>query len=399
MDGNIYNEIEALRPLLQQWRRELHQIPECGLHLPMTREFVTGHLDDMGIAYETFEGHSGVVAVIGAGTGKTIAIRADMDALPIQEENEVPYMSKNEGKMHACGHDAHTAILLGTARILKKYENEINGRIKLIFQPAEELPPGGAIVMRDEGVLDNPKVDAILGIHMNRLVDGAQNGNFVLKTGSFMGADDVIKLKIIGKGGHASEPDRCVDPIVVACNCVVGLQQIVSRSVNPNHAAVISITDFHAGTGTDNVIPEEVRILGTIRNSNEETRENIRRRFNEVIDGITKAMGASYELELIPDYPVLSNDEKITDMVRHSIKELYGEQEIVEEPACSMGGDDFAFFTQVVPGCYFTLMADKPAQDGVVYPAHHPKFDIDDTVLDRGVAVFVRTALALLEQE
>lgn len=398
MDFNIVKEAEEIRSCLQQWRRELHKIPECGLMLPKTRDFVTSHLDEMGVAYETFESHSGVVAVLGQAKGGTIALRADMDALLIQEENPVPYASCHEGKMHACGHDAHTAILLGVAVILKKYEEQIPGRVKLIFQPAEEMPPGGAIVMREEGVLKNPDVDAILGIHMNRLEPGSKNGDFILKPGSFMAADDVIKLKIKGKGGHASEPDYCIDPILTACQCVVALQQIVSRNVNPNHAAVVSITDFHAGTGTDNVIPETVSIMGTIRNSNEETRELVRRQFKQIVEGITLAAGAEYELELIPDYPVLYNDEKLTDMVKNSIAELYGADAIIEKRECSMGGDDFAFFSQKVPGCYFTLEADKAAADGVVYPAHHPKFDIDDSHLERGVTVFVKTALSFLEE-
>lgn len=398
MEIMIEKEAEEMREVLQKWRRQLHEIPECGLDLPKTAEFVTFHLEQMGVAYQTFPEHSGIVAVLGKEGGKCIALRADMDALLIQEDNPVSYASKHKGCMHACGHDAHTAMLLGAAAILKKHEEEIPGRIKLIFQPAEEMPPGGAVVMCEDGVLENPKVDAVLGLHMNRMVDGAKNGDFVLKDGSFMAADDVIKLKIYGKGGHASEPQNCVDAILTACNCVAALQQIVSRSVNPNQAAVISITDFHAGTGTDNVMPEEVSIMGTIRNSDENTRQLVRKRFQEVIEGITKAMGAEYELELIPDYPVLSNDEKMTELVREAIRSLYGAGNIIEQSVCSMGGDDFAFFSREVPGCYFTLVADKPASDGKVYPAHHPRFDIDDSVLDRGTAVFVKSALAFLEE-
>lgn len=383
---------------MQIWRRQLHEIPEVGLYLPRTAEFVKDKLMSMGIHYQTYPGHSGITAVLGNRQGKCIALRADMDALYIREENEVPYASKHNGCMHACGHDAHTAILLGTAAILKKYEAEIPGKIKLIFQPAEEMPPGGALLMCRDGVLENPHVDAVLGLHMTRLIPGAPNGKFVLKTGSFMGADDVIKLTVRGKGGHASEPDSCIDTILAACSCVVSLQQIVSRNVNPNQAAVLTITDFHAGTGTDNVIPEEAKITGTVRSSDEGTRKKVLHRIQEVIKGTAEAAGAEYDLELVADYPVLMNDKKITDMVRDSIRELYGGGEIVEENCCSMGGDDFAFFSREVPGCYFTLVADKAASDGIVYQAHHPKFDIDDTVLDRGAAVFIKAALAFLKE-
>lgn len=384
---------------MQIWRRQLHEIPEVGLYLPRTAEFVKEKLGNMGIPFQTYPGHSGITAVLGNGQGKCIALRADMDALYIQEENEVPYASKNDGCMHACGHDAHTAILLGVADVLKKYETEIPGKIKLIFQPAEEMPPGGALPMCRDGVLEDPHVDAVLGLHMTRLIPGAANGNFVLKTGSFMGADDVIKLTVRGKGGHASEPDKCIDTILAACSCVTALQQIVSRNVDPNQAAVITITDFHAGTGTDNVIPEEAKIMGTVRSSDEGTRKEVLRRIRDVIKGTVEAAGAEYELELTADYPVLVNDKKITDMVRNSIRELYGSGEIVEESCCSMGGDDFAFFSREVPGCYFTLVADKAASDGIVYQEHHPRFDIDDTVLDRGAAVFLKTAFAFLEEE
>lgn len=399
MEESIMKEIEKMNPILQNWRRELHKIAECGLFLPETRDFVIKNLQKLGINYQTFKNHSGVVAILGNGNGKTIGLRADMDALLIEEETHVEYTSIHKGCMHACGHDAHTSILLGVASILKKYESDIQGYVKLIFQPAEETPPGGAKLMIEDGVLENPKVDAILGIHMNRLVEGTKKGDFVIKAGSIMGADDVIKLKIIGKGGHASEPQNIIDPILVAANCIVSLQQIISRNINPNDASVISITDFHAGTGTDNVIPEQVNIIGTIRNSDEKTRQTVLKRFKEVIGGITKAMGAEYELELIPDYPVLSNEGQLTEMVKDSVKELYGTDSIVEQSFCSMGGDDFAFFSQRVPGCYFTLVADKAAEDGIIYPAHHSKFDIEDNLLDKGVAVFIKTLFKYLNNK
>ncbi len=399
MTKGILKETEALRETLQTWRRQLHEIPEVGLKLPQTAEFVKEKLEGMGISYQTYPEHSGITAVLGKGEKKCIALRADMDGLYIQEENQVPYASKNKGCMHACGHDAHTAILLGAASVLKRHEDKIPGKIKLIFQPAEEMPPGGALPMCQDGVLENPHVDAILGIHMTRMIPGASNGSFVLKTGSFMGADDVIKLTIRGKGGHASEPNSCIDTILAACNCVTALQQIVSRNVDPNQAAVITITDFHAGSGTDNVIPEEAKLIGTVRSSDEKTRQEVLGRIRKVIQGTAEAAGAKYELELIADYPVLVNDKKMTDMVRKSIKELYGNGQIVEESKCSMGGDDFAFFSREVPGCYFTLVADKAASDGIVYQAHHPRFDIDDTVLDRGAAVLIDTALEFLKEE
>lgn len=386
----------AMQETLIDWRRELHKIPECGLDLPKTAEFVKQRLSEMGIEYTTYSNHSGITAVIGS-SGKVIGIRADMDALYIDEQNSLEYKSRHDGCMHACGHDAHTAMLLGAAKIFKEHEAELKGRVKLIFQPAEEIPPGGAKVMVEDGVLKNPDVDAVISIHMTRMTKGAHNGQFVYKYGGFMAADDVIKLKITGNGGHASEPENCDDTILAACYCVTALQQVVSRCVSPNKSAVVSITDFHGGTGTDNVLPGEVNIIGTIRNTDRKTRETVLKRVRTVVENTAAAMGVSCDLQLIPDYPVLHNDKEITKLVENSIIQLYGEKEVLVLDESSMGGDDFAFFSNEVPGCYFTLEANNPSDDGNLYPAHHPRFDIDDSVLYKGTAAFIQTAVNFFE--
>lgn len=394
---DIKKEAEALSPSIISWRRELHQIPECGYQLPETAAYVRAQLDAMGIPYETYPDHSGITAVIGKKEGKVIAIRADMDALPIQEATELPYASARPGKMHACGHDCHTAIALGTAKLLKKHEEELPGKVKLIFQPAEEVPPGGATLMKQQGVLENPHVDAVLGIH----VIGKDNpalGSFLIRSGGYMAGDDVIHLTIYGKGGHAAYPHECIDPIVVSSALIMNLQTLISRNTNSTKSSVISITDIRGETGTDNILPHEVKMIGTIRNDDKKTREMILQRFREIVDGTAKAYGAAYDLELIPDYPVLENDPSLTQIAIKSMEKLYGKDSVIYENFCYMGGDDFAFLLEDIPGCYFILDTSQPAKDNKIYPLHNPQFLADDSVLHKGTAAFVQIVFDYLSE-
>lgn len=372
------------------WRRELHKIPEIGLVLPQTAAFVKARLDEMDIAYTTFERHSGIVALIGKKPGKTIALRADMDGLRINEESAFEYRSQN-GNMHACGHDAHTAILLGTAKLLKKHENDLNGQVKLLFQPAEE-GPGGALPMIEDGVLENPKVDAILALHMDRKIHAqpCKSGDIFVKYGNSSAADDQVDITIIGKSGHASEPHRCIDPITTASLVVTAIQHIISREINPFSPCVISFGTMTGGHGAENIIPNTVELHGTIRNQDLATRDFVFQRIEEVVKYISKAMRADYKVTFLNGYPPTTNAKDMVVSFLASARKLLPPEDIHISEEESMGGEDAGFFYQKVPGCFFRLYSPAPFTDGAVYPAHSSRFVLDDSVLYRGTALFLQ---------
>lgn len=386
---NIQNDIMT-------WRRALHQIPETGLHLPKTAAYIKAQLDEFGVQYKTFDGHSGILAWIGdPADGKTIGLRADMDALEIKEETGVPYTSGNS-KMHACGHDAHAATLLGAAKLLKNYEANLKGCVKLIFQPAEE-GPGGAEPMIRDGVLDNPKVEAIYAMHVFNIEEAKTTGSIGLRYGGMFASDDQIYLKIKGKGGHGSAPHETVDPITIAAHVILALQNIISREVNPSSPAVITIASLNAGRGTTNIISDSAEMLGTIRTLSFETRDFVLKRIEEIVDAVTKGFRADYELKFFDSFPPVINDEAVTTRFLESAKKILPEDEIVLMKESLMGGEDAAFFFEKVPGTYFLLNTSMP-QDGQLYPIHNSKFMLDDSVLYRGAALFVQAALDALEE-
>jgi len=316
----VLDEAKKISGEIIAWRRELHKIPESGLILPQTAAFVKACLDEMGISYTTFERHSGIVALIGNKPGKTIALRADMDGLRINEESDLEYRSQNSN-MHACGHDAHTAMLLGTAKILKQHEHELNGQVKLLFQPAEE-GPGGALPMIEDGVLDNPKVDAILALHVDRkqYAFPCKNGDVIVKYGNSSAADDQVDITIIGKSGHGSQPDLCVDPIVISTLVVTAIQYIVSREISPFSPCVISFGTMIGGNGAENIIPNTVVLHGTIRNQDLVTRDFVFKRIEEVVKYITKAMRADYTVTFLNGYPPTKNDQAMVDRFLESAR-------------------------------------------------------------------------------
>lgn len=384
---NPLNDAKLIADEITSFRRELHKIPEIGLNLPKTRDFVTTKLDEWGVKYQTFENHSAVVAVIGNCTDKVLAIRADMDALPIKEEIESDYMSTNEN-MHACGHDAHAAILLGVAKILKANEDQLKGTVKLFFQPGEE-GPGGAAPMIADGCMENPKVDAILALHVGPCIPGVENGGIMVKYGDVTAADDQFDLTVIGKGGHGAAPHMCVDPITVSTQIINTLQTIVSREVSPNTPAVITVATMQAGRGAENIISDTCYMRGTIRNANMEMREYVLKRVEEVIKGICMAMRADYEFKLDYGYQPVVNDTAMTDLLIDAAKTVVGDNIIVYNEQ-TMGGEDAGFFYQLVPGCFFNLNCGAPAPDGNYYPGHNSKFAIDDTLLYKGAAIFLQ---------
>jgi amidohydrolase len=382
--ASIRLAIRTLLPQLVTWRRQLHQHPELGFREHLTAQFITEKLNDWGIDYQTGIAQTGTVAIIrGERPGKTLAIRADMDALPIQEANEVDYRSRHDGVMHACGHDGHTAIALGTAYYLSQHR-DFAGTVKLIFQPAEE-GPGGAKPMIAAGVLKNPDVDALIGLHLwNQLPLGTMG----VRTGALMAAVELFRCTILGKGGHGAIPQQTIDSIVMGAQVVNALQTIVARNIDPIESAVVTVGEFHAGTAK-NIIADTARLCGTVRYFNPKYAGYFGQRIEQLIAGVCQSHGASYELVYEKLYPPVINDGAIAALVR-SVAELVVESPLGVVPNCqTMGGEDVSFFLQEVPGCYFFL-GSANATKGLDYPHHHPRFDFDETALGLGVEMFVR---------
>ncbi|MEE3716350.1 M20 family metallopeptidase [Tumidithrix elongata RA019] len=383
----IRPEILALQSSLVQWRRELHRWPELGFKEKRTAEFVANKLTAWGIPHQTGIAQTGIVATIaggGKGKGKVLAIRADMDALPIQEENIVSYRSQIDGMMHACGHDGHTAIALGTAHHLWQHRHSFAGTVKIIFQPAEE-GPGGAKPMIEAGILENPKVDAAIGLH---LWNNLPLGTVGVRAGALMAAVEFFHLHILGRGGHGAMPHQTVDSILVAAQIVNAMQTIVARNVNPLDAAVVTIGELHAGSAI-NIIADKARISGTVRYFNPALADLIPKRVEQIIAGVCQSHGASYEFDYQKLYPPVINDHAIAELVR-SVAESVVETPAGIVPECqTMGGEDMSFFLQAVPGCYFFLGSANPEKD-LAYPHHHPRFNFDETALSTGVEIFTR---------
>ncbi len=383
---SIRSSILELQHELVQWRRSIHQKPELGFQEKITADFIANKLRQWQIPHQTQIAQTGIVATIEGtnNSNKVLAIRADMDALPIQEANEVPYRSLHDGKMHACGHDGHVAIALGTAYYLSQHPEAISGKVKIIFQPAEE-GPGGAKPMIEAGVLKNPDVDAIIGLH---IWNNLPLGTVGVRKGALMAAVECFRCTISGRGGHGAMPHQTVDSIVVASQVVNALQTIVSRNVNPIDSAVVTVGTFHGGTAL-NVIADSTTISGTVRYFNPELESFIQERVEAIIAGICQSYGATYDLDYWQLYPPTINHPEIADLVKEVATEVV-ETELGVVPECqTMGGEDMSFFLQEVPGCYFFLGSANPDKD-LAYPHHHPRFDFDETVLSMGVEIFVR---------
>ncbi len=383
----IRADILALQASLVQWRRDFHRFPELGFKEKRTASVIAEKLVAWGIPHQTAIATTGIVATIAGikeGDHKVLAIRADMDALPIQEENIVSYKSQIDGLMHACGHDGHTAIALGTAKYLWENRDRFSGTVKIIFQPAEE-GPGGAKPMIEAGVLENPQVDALIGLH---LWNNLPLGTVGVRAGALMAATEFFHCKIIGRGGHGALPQQTIDSILVAAQVVNTIHTIVSRNVSPIESAVISIGEFHAGSAT-NIIADSARISGTVRFFNPEVGLKLAFRIEEAIAGVCAAHGATYELKYTKLYPPVINNYAIAELVR-SVVETVIETPAGIVPECqTMGGEDVSFFLEAVPGCYFFLGSANPDK-GLAYPHHHPRFNFDETALATGVEIFSR---------
>jgi hippurate hydrolase len=363
-------------------RHHLHAHPELSYKEFETSKFIQRTLDSLGISYKIMAG-TGVVALIEGKdpTSRIIALRADIDALPILEENKVPYRSVNEGVMHACGHDVHTSCLLGAARILKETTNEWTGTVKLIFQPGEERNPGGASILIKEGVLEDPKPSLIVGMHVNPQLE---TGKLSFRGGKVMASADEIYITIKGKGGHAAAPHQTTDVILVASHLVVALQQVVSRNSNPFSPSVLSICSFNGGY-TTNVIPNEVKLMGTFRAMDETWRMKAHGLIRQIVESVSQGMGAEIDLHIDIGYPCVYNDEKLHPIAMAKAAEFMG-QELVEETELRMGAEDFGYYSQKIPGCFFRLGTGN-VQNGITSGVHTPTFDIDENAIEKGMSM------------
>ncbi len=366
-------------------RRHLHRHPELSYEEHATARYVAKRLGALGLEVRAGVGGTGVVGLLrGERPGKTVMLRADMDALPIQEENDVPYRSETPGVMHACGHDGHTAMLLGAARLLRERRDRLAGTIKFVFQPAEESPPGGALAMIEQGVLEDPPVDAAFGLHLSSRLPV---GMVMVQPGPVNAAADTFRLEIRGKGGHAAHPHLSVDTVLVAAQVVVALHTIVGRDVDPQRAAVLTVGMLHAGRAP-NIIPETALLKGTIRSFNPEVRDLLARRLEEVSRHVAQAMRAECTCRMELRCPPVVNDPAMAELVAAAAQVVAGADRVVTRDP-SMAYDDVARFLERVPGCYFVVGA-RNEERGIVWPHHHPRFDVDEAALPIGVAVFVR---------
>jgi amidohydrolase len=377
-----------------QWRRELHSIPEIGFDLEQTSAYVRNRLEDFGISYTYGVAKTGIIAQIdGAQEGKTIALRADMDALPITEANITEYASTN-GNMHACGHDAHTAMLLAAAKLLQARRMQFSGHVKFLFQPAEETMTGGAPVMIEEGCLENPKVDAVLGLHVGNIAEGLEGGKIGVKSNAMMAASDVIELTVRGSGCHGSAPHTGVDTITVAAKVVEALHTMISREISAFDSVVLSFGSISGGR-VFNVIPDTVVLKGLVRSFSPKVREYVKQRFEEVVASVTQSMRAGYELVYNQSYPALHNDSEIFSQFLTSVQKVLPAHEIVELHNPIMGAEDMAYYLEQVPGLFFFLGTNNP-EKGIVYPNHNPRFEVDEQQLWKGPAAMVQAVLDML---
>ena len=361
-------------------RHHLHQNPELSFEEKKTSAFVAAELRAIGLTPREGVAGTGVVALVKGENpdSRVIALRADMDALPILEQNEVPYRSQNPGVMHACGHDVHTSSLLTTARILHGISHELEGTIKLIFQPGEEKAPGGASMMIREGVLQQPKVDRIIGQHVAPNIPAGKIG---FREGMYMASTDEIYMRVHGKGGHGAAPHMTVDPVVIASNIIVSLQQIISRNRNPSYPSVLTFGKMIA-EGATNIIPGEVYIEGTFRCMNEEWRAEGLEKMRKMAEGIADAMGARCEFWIVKGYPFLQNHPELTRRIRRHATEYVGPENIVDLDLW-LAGEDFAFYSQITDASFYRLGTRNEAR-GIVSGVHTPTFDIDEAALEVG---------------
>ncbi|TYR81449.1 amidohydrolase [Priestia megaterium] len=382
--------IKEVQDQVKEWRRYFHRNPELSFKEENTSQFVFDQLMSFGELNVTRPTKTSVVAsLVGKNPGKILGLRADMDALPIHEETNLEFASASPGVMHACGHDGHTAMLLGAAKVLSQMKDEIKGEIRFIFQHAEELPPGGAQELVEKGVVDD--LDYIIGLH---LMSPLPKGKIGIVYGPLTSNSDTFDLKIIGKGGHSSQPENSIDPVLISAQVINNLQQIVSRNLDPSEKLVISTTTLQAGTAK-NVIPESVQIGGSVRSFCPKVREQAVSLIERIAKGVTEAHGGSYEFQYHYGYDSVVNDLELTKRVEESIVQEFGSECVVYGEGV-MGGEDFSAYLKRVPGCFIPVGAGNE-EKMIVYPHHHPRFDIDEEALQDGVRILVSLQKKILE--
>ena len=384
----------AYSPHTVSIRRHLHSHPELSYQEFQTVKFVAEQLHSCGITTESVA-NTGLIAEIKGkhSDKKMIALRADMDALPIIEQNNVIYKSKNPGVMHACGHDVHTSSLLTTARILNEVKDEFEGTVRLLFQPGEEKNPGGASYMIRDGALENPRPSAILGQHVFPLLAAGKIG---FREGMYMASADEIYLKVIGKGGHGAAPDLAIDPIVIASHIIIALQQIISRNANPRQPTVLTFGNI-VGLGATNIIPNEVNIAGTFRAMNEVWRESALVKIKKMAESIAEGMGGRCEVDISKGYPYLENNPELTRRIRKAAEQYIGAENVVDIDI-TLGAEDFAYYSQIVPAAFYRL-GTRNDDKGITSYVHTPTFDIDEDALSIGPGLMAWMAIQELAIE
>jgi amidohydrolase len=386
-------EVAQLAEAVTDLRRILHQWPELGFQERRTSALVAEHLQALGLEVRTGVAQTGVLGILhGDGEGKTVLLRADMDGLPIEEASGAPYASQNPGIMHACGHDGHTAILLTVARVLAQRREHFCGTIKFVFQPAEELPPGGAKAMIEEGVLEAPRVDAAFGLH---LWNGLPVGKIGVDQGAIMASVDRFDIVIKGIGSHGAYPHTGVDPIVVGSHIVAAFQTVASREVPPLAPVVVTVGKFHGGTAF-NIIPSEVQLSGTVRTMDANVRQEMPARLERIVRGVTSAMRADYTFQYVHGYPVTVNDVQTTQFAWQVAAPIVGDANIVSA-GMTMGAEDMSYFLEAVPGCYLRLGSGNP-DSGLIHPHHSALFNFDEAALPIGVELLAQLTLAYLRR-
>ncbi len=384
----VYNRIAELHDEMQAWRRDIHKHPELGFEEIRTAEIVAGKLREWGIEVHEGIGKTGLVGVLkGQGnSNRTIGIRADMDALPMQEMTGLEYQSVHDGKMHACGHDGHTTILLGAAKYLSETRN-FDGTVNFIFQPAEEGGGGGDAMVKD-GLFERFPCDGVYGLHN---MPDKPKGTFHIKTGTLMASADVARVTITAKGGHAAHPQRANDPIKIGVQLYTALQTIVSRNISPVDNVVISITEFHAGAAM-NIIPHDAKLTASIRTATPEMRDYVEQRFKEICAGIAATFNADIEVDYHRNYPCTINHEAETEIVSRAADAIVGEQNVNRKAPVRMGSEDFSFMLEACPGAYIHLGS---GDEDHTFTVHHPEYDFNDDILGIGASLWAR----LVEQE
>ncbi|MFW5787256.1 MAG: M20 metallopeptidase family protein [Halanaerobiales bacterium] len=392
--NKLKNLIKRYEDEVIEIRRDLHKHPEVGFDLERTSKIIAKKLKDLDFEVKTNIAKTGVVALLkGDKEGPTIALRADMDALPVKEQTGLSFASVEEGKMHACGHDGHTAILLGVAKVLAEIKGELSGNVKFIFQPAEE-GPGGAKPMIEEGVMSDPEVEAILGLHIWLELDAGKVG---VKSGPLFASIDEVDITVKGDSSHGASPHQGVDAIAVSAELINSLQSVVSRKINPLDSAVITVGKITGGY-VRNVIADEVKLEATVRSLNSKVRKKLEREIRKKVKNICLASDADYEIDYRHLYPPLHNNKKMTELLKRNAVEVMGSKNVVNIKEPTMGGEDFAFFLKEVPGTFF-LLGGRNKEKSISAPHHNPHFTFDEDIMKDGMEIMVRSVLEYFDSQ